>query len=114
MSERRRGRLACDVCCLCHTYSWEGEFGCVSMEQEDVLPILSVVQNLHPRTTMSNPGLSFLGVRESLHCTYALIGFSHASKYTIAIQKQAFQCIQDLVTKETPCTVMRTFGRSIL
>ena len=50
MSGRRRRWIACDVCCLCHTYGRECEFGRVSMEQKDIVPILSIVQDLHPHT----------------------------------------------------------------
>ena len=78
MGGHRRKGLACDVCCLCHTHSREGKLGRVSMEQEDVLPILSIVQNLHPRTSLSGPGLSFLGVGQHPYCTCASIGFHHA------------------------------------
>ena len=57
----RRG-LACDVCSLCNAHGWEAELGRISMEEEDVLPILSIVQNLHPHTSLSGPALGFLGV----------------------------------------------------
>ena len=94
MSIQRHWELACDVCCLCHTHGREGKLGRVSMEQEDVLPIPSIVQNLHPHTSLSGPGFSFLRAMNLPYCTCAGIGFHHAGlRYTDVMDRQVVQCM---------------------
>ena len=48
--------LACDILCPCHSHGGEGELGCVSMEQQDVVAICCIVQNLQEaQHTLSSP-----------------------------------------------------------
>ena len=94
MWRRRRRGLACDVCCFCHTHGREGKLGRVSMEQEDILPILSIVQNLHAHTSLSGPGLISLGVMKFPYCTCASIGLHHAGLRDIVVMhRQIVQCM---------------------
>ena len=87
-------RLACDVCCLCNAHSRECKLGRVSMEQKDILPILSIVQNLHPHTSLSGPGLISLGVMKFPYCTCASIGLHHAGLRDIVVMhRQIVQCM---------------------
>ena len=87
-------RLACDVCCFCDAHSREGKLGRVSMEQEDILPILSIVQNLHAHTSLSGPGLISLGVMILPYCACASIGLHHAGLRDIVVMhRQIVQCM---------------------